>query len=151
LDTNIPDRNGTPTVDYSASPRVFDSDRRQGGVLFPSDTASGVADRTNNRVSLGDIRDSTGERCGVLGSGGDQSIFADVHEQPIAPAKSSGDGRVLGEQLPGTAAMFPNGGDPFPVILHSTMEENLSYLADMNLMDWSMWMNLDANPHNFRD
>jgi len=122
LDPNIPDRNGTPpTVDNSVSSRAVDSDRRQGGVLLPSNTASGVVDRTNNRVSLGDIPDSTGERRGVLGSGGDQSIFADVREQRHPVANSPTDGRTSGNELPGVAAaMLPNGGNT--ISSHSTFD-----------------------------
>lgn len=41
--------------------------------------------------------------------------------------------------------------EQFPVAPHPALEQNLTYLADMNLIDWLMWMNMDANPHYFQD
>lgn len=39
----------------------------------------------------------------------------------------------------------------FPITPHPDLETGLNYLEDMNLIDWLMWMNLDANPHYFQD
>ena len=39
----------------------------------------------------------------------------------------------------------------FPVTPHPAMETGLDYLENMNLMDWLMWMNVEANPHYFQD
>ena len=46
---------------------------------------------------------------------------------------------------------FPYGEQQFPVTPHLKPEESLRYLEDMNLIDWLMWMNMDANPHYFQD
>ena len=39
----------------------------------------------------------------------------------------------------------------FPVTPYLIPQTSLSYLLDMNLLDWLAFMNMDANPHYFQD
>ena len=46
---------------------------------------------------------------------------------------------------------FPSWEQEFPITPYPELETNFDLMIDMNLTDWLMWMNMEANPHYFQD